>query len=293
MPKARVVYSSATGVTELNNLAYCERLGLWGKGSPFSGFEDFLNVVSKRGVFFLEMLAMELKRSGAYVSRGLSFATAEFETVNVKLTPEQVAVYDAAAGLWYRTRVKLQRAIEKTNAGRMMQMYWSAHQRFFRQLIVAFKVDAVCEDALQCLAAGHAVVIGLQQTGEAVMARRLSASNGVANGWLSSARETLLAFLELHFPVEVRDVSAASQRMDNDDDVEVLQVDSELVAMQSQTQTQAQSESTQPLAGTVDSECVSMRDELIAEAKALDLPFSALDMFLERLGGPSERPPFV
>eukprot|EP00961_Rhodomonas_salina_P010499 140938-Rhodomonas_salina.2 len=152
MPRARVVYASATGVTELGNLAYCERLGLWGKGSPFTDFEGFLNVVSKRGVFFLEMLAMELKRSGAYVSRGLSFAAAEFETINAKLTPQQAAIYDAAAGAWYRIRVKLQKAIEKTRAVRTMQMYWSAHQRFFRQLIVSFKVDVVCEDAQQCLA---------------------------------------------------------------------------------------------------------------------------------------------
>jgi hypothetical protein len=74
MPKARVVYCSATGVTELSNLAYCERLGLWGKGLPFVSFEKFHGTVSKRGVFFLEMLAMELKRGGTYVSRGLSFA---------------------------------------------------------------------------------------------------------------------------------------------------------------------------------------------------------------------------
>ena len=39
MPLARVVYASATGVTELSNLAYCERLGLWGEGCPFRDFE--------------------------------------------------------------------------------------------------------------------------------------------------------------------------------------------------------------------------------------------------------------
>lgn len=41
MPRARVVYCSATGVTELSNLAYCERLGLWGKGLAFPNFEKF------------------------------------------------------------------------------------------------------------------------------------------------------------------------------------------------------------------------------------------------------------
>ena len=44
MPLARVVYASATGVTELSNLAYCERLGLWGEGRPFNDFDAFLKV---------------------------------------------------------------------------------------------------------------------------------------------------------------------------------------------------------------------------------------------------------
>jgi len=140
MPKARVVYSSATGVTELGNLAYCERLGMWGPGSPFSDFESFHKTVSKRGVFFLEMLSMELKRAGAYVSRGLSFNAAEFMTVEVALSPEQIAIYDEACRAWHETRVALVQALEATNTkSRAMTAYWGAHQRFFRQLCVSFK----------------------------------------------------------------------------------------------------------------------------------------------------------
>ena len=33
---SRVVYASATGATEVTNLSYCDHLGLWGKGTPFS-----------------------------------------------------------------------------------------------------------------------------------------------------------------------------------------------------------------------------------------------------------------
>ena len=36
LPLARVVYCSATGASDLSNLAYMERLGLWGS---FSGFK--------------------------------------------------------------------------------------------------------------------------------------------------------------------------------------------------------------------------------------------------------------
>lgn len=42
-------------------------------GSAFPDFEQFLDSMKKRGVSFLEMLAMELKAEGNYVARGLSF----------------------------------------------------------------------------------------------------------------------------------------------------------------------------------------------------------------------------
>jgi hypothetical protein len=35
LPRARVVYASATGATDINNLAYAVRLGLWGRGPSF------------------------------------------------------------------------------------------------------------------------------------------------------------------------------------------------------------------------------------------------------------------
>ena len=36
LPKARVLYCSATGVSEVGNLAYMTRLGLWGPGPTSS-----------------------------------------------------------------------------------------------------------------------------------------------------------------------------------------------------------------------------------------------------------------
>lgn len=37
LPQARVVYCSATGVSEVGHMAYLERMGLWGQGSAFPG----------------------------------------------------------------------------------------------------------------------------------------------------------------------------------------------------------------------------------------------------------------
>ena len=37
LPKARIIYASATGASEPRNMAYMVRLGLWGPGTPFRG----------------------------------------------------------------------------------------------------------------------------------------------------------------------------------------------------------------------------------------------------------------
>lgn len=54
-----------------------EGLGLWGEGLPFRKFENFLESVTRRGLGAAEMLAMEMKSAGVYVSRGLSYRQAE------------------------------------------------------------------------------------------------------------------------------------------------------------------------------------------------------------------------
>lgn len=48
LPKSRIVYASATGASEPKNMAYMVRLGIWGKGTPFPEFSDFINAVEKR-----------------------------------------------------------------------------------------------------------------------------------------------------------------------------------------------------------------------------------------------------
>ena len=55
LPRARVLYCSATGVTDVEHMAYMERLGLWGLGTQFAQFSDFQSEFSKRGVGALEV----------------------------------------------------------------------------------------------------------------------------------------------------------------------------------------------------------------------------------------------
>ena len=61
LPLSRVIYASATGVSEIKNMAYAERLGLWGAGTSFADFKTFADTLEKRGVGALELLALELQ----------------------------------------------------------------------------------------------------------------------------------------------------------------------------------------------------------------------------------------
>jgi hypothetical protein len=76
--------------------SYMERMGFWGTGMAFKDCEAFMESMKKRGIGFLEMLAMEMKSEGKYVSRGLSFNGTEFMELKIPLTLAQTAVYDDA-----------------------------------------------------------------------------------------------------------------------------------------------------------------------------------------------------
>ena len=64
---------------------------LWGPLSAFPDFESFTDGVTRRGVGGLEMLAMEMKATGTYVSRGLSYEQAEFELAQARARARRAA----------------------------------------------------------------------------------------------------------------------------------------------------------------------------------------------------------
>src|SRR3546814_6365631 len=74
LPRARVIYASATGASDINNLAYATRLGLWGEGTAFVDREAFAARIRDGGVAAMELVARELKAMGVYTARALSYA---------------------------------------------------------------------------------------------------------------------------------------------------------------------------------------------------------------------------
>jgi hypothetical protein len=207
LPLARVVYASATGVAEVSDLAFMTRLGLWGDSTSFSNFDMFGNAMMKRGLGGLEVLAMELKSSGRFVARGLSWEGAEFEMIESILNDNDRRLYDTCADWWADLRAAMETACEETKDKRGVKAFWGAHLRFFRALITAIKVPFVIEQCKEALRNGHCAVIGLQSTGEASLnyaAEQMNMRTGdeVPSGeLLSPTYWSARRFLEEHFPI--------------------------------------------------------------------------------------------
>ncbi|CAN0386447.1 unnamed protein product, partial [Ectocarpus fasciculatus] len=89
-PAARVVYCSATPCSEPMNMGYMTRLGLWGDGTRFDDFPDFLKDIDARGVGAMELVAMQLKAEGMLLSRSLSFQGCDFSLVPLVNSKYQV-----------------------------------------------------------------------------------------------------------------------------------------------------------------------------------------------------------
>ncbi|KAL0036320.1 hypothetical protein WJX77_002328 [Trebouxia sp. C0004] len=172
MPNARVLYVSATGATEAENLCYMTRLGLWGDKTAFRNKLEFVNMLQQRGVAAMELVAMELKQSGSFIARTLSYEGVEFDQINVNIPDEYKQMYDAAAAIWLQVKEAIDTCkesglIDPQQKKLISGQYYSAQLRFFRQLCTAAKVDTVSKLAQKMLDEGKCVVIGLQSTGEA------------------------------------------------------------------------------------------------------------------------------
>lgn len=187
LPDARIVYVSATGATTVENLAYAQRLGLWGGTDfPFDKRTDFVAAIEAGGVAAMEVLARDLKALGLYAARSLSYEGVEYELIEHQLTADQVRIYDAYAGAFQVIHNNLDAALEAANVtssegtlnaqakSAASSAFESAKQRFFNHLITAMKTPTLIAAIEQGLADGHAAVVQIVSTGEALLSRRLA-----------------------------------------------------------------------------------------------------------------------
>jgi hypothetical protein len=219
LPNARVVYVSATGATTVHNLAYAQRLGLWGgEDFPFATRAEFVQAIEAGGVAAMEVLARDLRSLGLYTARSLSYDGVEYEMLEHALTPEQRGIYDAYSGAFAIIHNNLAAAMEAANItgengtlnrqakSAARSAFESAKQRFFGHLLTSMKTPTLIASIEADLAAGHAAVIQIVSTGEALMERRLSEIP--TEEWNDirvdvTPREYVLDYLAHSFPVQL------------------------------------------------------------------------------------------
>uniref|UniRef100_A0A7N8WMK5 Protein strawberry notch homolog 2 n=1 Tax=Mastacembelus armatus TaxID=205130 RepID=A0A7N8WMK5_9TELE len=205
LPQARVVYASATGASEPKNMIYMSRLGIWGEGTPFRTFDDFLHAIEKRGVGAMEIVAMDMKVSGMYIARQLSFSGVSFRIEEIGLDNDFKLVYNKAAKLWAEALQVFMRAADElglVSRKSLWGQFWSSHQRFFKYLCIAAKVRCLVELAQKELEAGKCIVIGLQSTGESRTREVLDENDGHLDRFVSAAEGVFQSLVTKHFPSE-------------------------------------------------------------------------------------------
>ncbi|WMT86501.1 strawberry notch family protein [Pelagibacterium sp. 26DY04] len=219
LANARVLYVSATGATTVHNLAYAQRLGLWGgEDFPFSTRAEFVEAIEGGGVAAMEVLARDLRALGLYAARSLSYDGVEYEILEHELTPEQTRIYDAYAGAFSIIHNNLDAAMRAANItgsegtlnrqakSAARSAFESAKQRFFGHLLTSMKTPTLIRRIRRDLEEGHAPVIQIVSTGEALMGRRLAELP--TEEWNDvrvniTPREYVLDYLAHSFPVQL------------------------------------------------------------------------------------------
>jgi hypothetical protein len=240
----------------------------------------------------------------------LAWDGAEFETMEVKLRDAQIEAYDAAVDWWYTTKRNIQLALEhmQTPAPKTLwRAYWSAHQRFFKELCICAKLPEVVEKATKYLERGCAIVIGLQSTGESgtqsaleelqeqILAdagenstsRRSNISGGVdleeiiLPSLVSTSQSIMGSFVRNHFPVAPPPQEPPKVPPPPPEGFKTEAEQLQHLQWQAEAERIANLPLPEPIA-----ELVQLRDAILESSKSLVLPPNPLDDLIDRLGGP-------
>ncbi len=223
LPRARILYASATGASDIANLGYAARLGLWGPETAFPNYDKFLSDIRAGGISAMELVARDLKSQGLYLARALSFAGVEYEILEHALSAAQIAIYDEYAAAWAIIHKNLEAVLEATrivdedsgdtlnrNAkAAALSIFEGTKQRFFAQLLLSMKLPSLLPAIEQALEEGHSAVVQLVSTAEAMLNRRLADLSAEEREQLDidlSPREYVIDYLAKSFPVRLMQV---------------------------------------------------------------------------------------
>ncbi len=271
LPHARILYVSATGATEISNLSYAERLGLWGESTPFADVKTFIEDVSRGGIASMELISRDMKAMGMYLSRSLSYDGVSYERLEHTLSPLQEDIYNELAGAWQVVLNNVDEALKITQAGKdgqaksaALSQFWGAHQRFFNQIITAMQTPSVIDDIRKQLDTGNAAVIQLVNTNEATQERIIAdatAKNATLEDLDFTPRQMLLDYVRNGFPV-----AAHEESRDANGNVIYVPV--------------RDSEGNQ----VFDREAIALRDSLLETLQQIRVPENPLDSIINTFG---------
>lgn len=152
----KIVYSTATAASDVRQMHYMTRLGLW------TGEHNlFVKMLESYGSCAMEMTALQLKHSGKLVSRQLGFDGIDVFLKTYELNQEEKNYYDTLTLAWKNSNC----------------LNGIDNQNFFQYLITSFKVSLAINEIQNSLNKGESVVIGLQTTGESCYKRNDLANN--------------------------------------------------------------------------------------------------------------------
>jgi len=271
LPNARIVYVSATAATEVYNLAYAPRLGLWGRGTPFPTVRRFVDEISSGGIAAMELVSKDLKSLGRYLAYSLSYAEVSYRTLVHELTPAQVKAYDEFAEGWQRVLRNVRRALRVTHGAKSgrakaaaYSAFWAANQRFWNQVLTSFASVGLLPFVEEQLEKGRSAVLQIVSTGEAATERAVAQARAEGADLSDidiTPRDILLQYVESSFPT--------TQHEEYTDENE--NVRSRPVKLPS---------------GDVaeNPEAARMREELLLKLGAIRVPQGALDMVIGHFG---------
>lgn len=271
LPEASVMYCSATGATEIANLGYATRLGLWGKGTQFADAKEFTAQMAQGGVAAMEVVARDMKAEGVYLARSVSAEDVRYDRVVHELSGEDRYAYDTYGDAWQVVIQNVEKALETVGASKSraarsaaMQGFYANQQRFYSQILTTLTVPTVIKNIEKNLADGDSVVIQMTDTGEAKLNKELqkhSEEDIDLDELDMTPRELITSYVEKSFPVILQE-----EYTDDNGNLQVRDVvDS----------------NGQPV---ISKKAVAMRDELLDRLNDIAFPDSPLDMIINAFG---------
>ena len=210
LPAAKVLYASATGASEPGDLAYMERLGSF----KFDCMRDLVDAIESCKYSGSEIASMGLKANGAYLCRTLSFKGAEFDVHKCTFAPAFKKMFDMSTEFW-QLLLKVWTACHAYigSEKRSQTCFWSAHQRFFRLMLMAGKIDETVRLAKDAVTAKNmCVVIGLQSTGESSLKHAVDSglTDEDLDAFISAPKMVVAQLIDKHFPTETDNIAAVA-----------------------------------------------------------------------------------